>query len=58
MQRDPKSGNVFLGHVTSVTSSQTVFDFPATAFLHFHIIIVCAQRNTQFIFILHKIFLN
>jgi len=38
---------VFLGHVTSVISGPTIFDFPTPIFNHFHNKIVCAAKHTH-----------
>lgn len=40
---------VFLGNVTSASSSQTIFDFPATTCTHFHKKNMCTLRNTFYI---------
>jgi len=43
---NPKFDNDFLGHVISVVSGPTIFDFPTPIFNHFHNKIVSAQRST------------
>ena len=48
---NPKFNYVILGHVISVISCLTIFDFPATVFTHFHYNIVCAQRHVYYFYI-------